>query len=1137
MKLPKDRLPKIIIIGATPAGIAAVNKLGELGMPVTLVDSEPDIDQKLSHEKWRLKSGILLNHAHRPGLLRILRNPGINCILPAKINSIKHNLQGFRVSLTPLQTFIDPDKCTLCGKCVTICPVEIEDHQKAIKFTSRQSLPGRVIIDKRRLPFCRQDCPLGVNVQGYLALTKKKRFKEALELIREKNILPGICGRICTHPCEAQCRRQELDDSIAIKDIKRFLADYEITHLSSDKPNIQPEILPNAPKIAVIGSGPAGLAAAAELSRLGGRVIIFEKAEKAGGLLRYGIGPHRLPRNILDNELDYLTRIGVEILTSQEIDFAKGFEDFKQKFAAVVLATGTWQDRKLGVEGEDLTNIEGCLSCLYKFNNGELEPSAEKVVVIGDGNAAFDLARCLARLGRQVTILSWFDKDNIPGDEEEVRAALEEGIIIKNNCQVIGFSGKNSIFKKLLCKPTRPGQLDQNQTDQKQTNQKHTNQNNIIWPEIIPKSEIFELEYDRAFVAIGQMGALQQKKVTPDLEINTAGYIKTNNKYYTTLRGIYAVGDAVTGPSAVISAMAHGKLAAGQIAYDIGLSKLPPQTESNRPAWKDFNPIAQNLPKLKKAQMPEEQPVFRKNNFSEVALGLTKDQVIYEAQRCLQCGICAECMLCVEECGAIKAVRHDEIEEKRVEYAGSIIIADPAQATSVKGEDIIRAYGPKAGTTDTLTMFTRGFAAAGQAMALLGNTSQSPKGRISYSQPDPGLAPQIRIGVFVCQCNLSLGWLPEMDEYVNHLTSDAAIVHTEILPAACVPAGSSSIVDTVRGKGITRIVLASCVCCPLNYVCSACTDQRSRLKEALFTATGISRSMVETCNIRGEALGLIAKDPLTALQHFKGLLERSLKRVHRLKPFAVPVRTYNFRTAVIGSSEAAITSAMTLAKSGRDVVLLGTASEPLSIDLEQTNIQCVAGSTVTQFGGTLGDFEVIVKNGDQQQQIQVGAVILGEKARRAIKYIRQPELPGKEVSAVMQKKGVTGVPYFYPGMTQISGLFLANPKKISLSLRKKGAAAAVLAAAVMPRGPRLSKGYTVAVDKNKCRGCGRCIQVCPYFAITLQTDSNQGWFAVVDDAFCKGCGNCISVCPSNAADSPYRSQVHLERILEEILQQ
>ena len=1127
MKHPKDRLPKVFVIGVTPAGIAAVNKLGELGIPVTLVDEEPDIDQKLSHDKWRLKSGILLNHAHRPGLLRILRNPAINCILPAKINSVKHNLQGFRVSLTPLQTFIDPDKCTLCGKCVTVCPVETEDHQKAIKFTSRLSLPGRVIIDKRRLPFCRQDCPLGVNVQGYLALTKKKKFKEALELIREKNILPGICGRICTHPCEAQCRRQEIDDAIAIKDIKRFLADYE----TEIQPNIQPKISPNAPAIAIIGSGPAGLAAAAELIRFGGRVIIFEKEEKAGGLLRYGIGPHRLPRNILDNELDYLTRMGVEILTSQKIDLAKGFDDFKQKFAAVILATGTWQDRKLGVKGEDLTNIEGCLSSLYQFNKNNLQSSDEKVAVIGDGNAAFDLARCLVRLGRQVTIISWFGKDEIPADKEEVIAALEEGIIIKNNCQVVGFSGANSIFKKLLCKPTQPGRLDQNQADP----------NNIIWPEIIPQSETFELEFDRAFVAIGLMGALQQKKAASGLEINTAGYIKTENKYYTGLPGIYAVGDAVTGPSAVILAMAHGKSAASQVAYDIGLCKSPPQAESNRPDWKDFNPIGQNLPKLKKAQMPEKQPVFRKNNFNEVALGLTEDQVIYEAQRCLQCGICSECMLCVKECEAIKAVRHEEIEEKRVEYAGVIIIADPAQAPAVKGEDIIRAYGPKSSKTDTAAMFTRGFAAAGQAMALLGNTSQSPKGRISYSQPDPGLADQIRIGVFVCQCNLSLGWLPEMDEYVDHLASDAAVIHAEILPAACTPDGSASIVDTVRGKGITRIVLASCVCCPLNYVCSACTDQRSRLKEALFTATGISRSMVETCNIRGEALSLIEKSPFIALQHFQGLLERSLKRVHRLKPFAVPVRTYNFRTAVIGSSEAAITSAVTLAKSGRDVALLGTASRPLTIDPEHSNIQCFSGSTVKHFSGTLGDFEITVQNtelnNDQQQRIQVGAVILGEKARKTIKYIRQPELPGREVSAVTQKKGVTGIPYFYPGMTQISGLFLANPKEISVSFRKKGAAAAVLAAAVMPRGPRLSKGYTVAVDKNKCRGCGRCIQVCPYFAITLQTDSNQGWFAVVDDAFCKGCGNCISVCPSNAADSPYRSQVHLERILEEILQQ
>jgi ferredoxin len=169
------------------------------------------------------------------------------------------------------------------------------------------------------------------------------------------------------------------------------------------------------------------------------------------------------------------------------------------------------------------------------------------------------------------------------------------------------------------------------------------------------------------------------------------------------------------------------------------------------------------------------------------------------------------------------------------------------------------------------------------------------------------------------------------------------------------------------------------------------------------------------------------------------------------------------------------------------------------------------------------------------QSIHVGAVILGETSRKRIGYVHQKGLPSRRIACAMQSKEATGIPFFYPGMTSISGLFLANPPGIAISNRQKGEAAAVLAAAVMPRGPRKSKGYTVSVDKTLCRGCGRCVDVCPYQAVSLRPNIGNGWHALVDEAFCKGCGNCISVCPSNAADSPYRDQVFYERMLEDIL--
>ena len=1119
MKNNKKRLYSVLIAGATPAGVAAANKLGELGVPITLVDRSINLDEKLGADAYRLDSGVPFGLAHRPGLIRILRNNNIRLVMPAAIDSARHSQQGFRVQVHRDPTYVDPKRCTLCGKCVAACPLTGRNGRQPIKLDNRMALPGRAMIDKRRQPLCQEICPLGVNVQGYMALVSDGRYKEALDVIRKDNVLPAICGRICTHPCEAACRRGDRDGALAIRDIKRFVADQVAAETSGIPKTVTEK---EGDPIAVVGSGPAGLAAAVDLAREGFSVTIYEKEGEAGGLLRYGIGPHRLPREILDAELAQIRSEGVKIVTDHEVLLPEGLEKLKETHKAVILTTGSWADRFLGVEGETLEGVEGCVSFLNRVYRGEVQKMSGEVAVIGDGNAAFDLARVLHRMGAGVTIVSWFGKDEIPADADEVEAAEQEGIAILDRNQVVGFQGVDGKVKALKLMPTEPGPADEK---------------GICWPKIVENGDATEKYVDYAFVAIGQAGAYGHMQDSEGLSINDRGLLDADGRCCTSVEGVYATGDAVGGPSSVIQAMADGRRTAFQVLSDLDperAQKIKPLTR--RPLDRDFEPVAEDLAVQPRATMPEIALDRRHTGFLEVAKGLGEVEARAEAMRCLQCGSCAECLECQTACSAVGAIHHDDEVETLLENAGVLIIADPEMAPGIKGDDVIRAYGPPSAKTDVHAMMLRGYSAAARAMVLLQQNKMFRKGHgITFTPPAAALDTHIRIGVFACKCNDSFGWSSRIDEMMDTLTDSDDIVHAEVVTAACVPEGIGRITDTIRDKGLTRLVLASCVCCPLDFVCSACTDQRSRLKQGLFQGTGISRSMVQTFNLRGEVLRLLETSEDRAVHAFEGMMKRSVGRVRHLIPFPAPARAYNFTTAVIGQTEAAQSAAHTLAQAGFDVLMFGSSETPLAQVPNHPSIFTFEGSRVNAVSGTLGDFRIHADCNGQDRIFTVGGVILGEKSRNIAIYHQHKDLPGVKVQSRMQKADTPNIPYLYPGGTSVSGLFLADPPGIQISKRTKGEAAAVLAAAAMPRNPRQGRGFSAAIDPSLCRGCGRCLKACPYHAVDFKPNDVGGYVASVDEALCKGCGNCVSVCPSNAADSPYRDQAYLERTLEELL--
>ena len=679
--------------------------------------------------------------------------------------------------------------------------------------------------------------------------------------------------------------------------------------------------------------------------------------------------------------------------------------------------------------------------------------------------------------------------------------------------------GRDGRLHALRLQTTRPGQPDAK---------------GICWPELVLESGPYEKPFDHAFLAIGQSGAYRAFPREGGLRVTAKGLLEVDGDGRTGIPGVYAAGDAVTGATSVVQAMAEGRKAAARVAQDLGGAALKPRSPV-RPA-RDFDPIGADLPLQQRMKMTELPLADRSGSFAEVALGPDEAEARTEAARCLQCGGCSQCLECLQACTDNQAILHDDQPKTLMENAGVLIIADPEMAPRINGEDVIRAYGPPTAKADVHAMMLRGFAAAANAMVLLRRDGMRLKGHgVAFVPPDPGLSKEVRIGVFACRCNDSFGWTDPMTEFLHSLRAEPDVVHVETLSSACVTEGIQRIVDSVRDKGLTRLVVASCVCCPLNFVCSACTDQRSRLKRGLFDGTGISRSMVQTFNLRGEVLRLVEKDADTALTLFKGILLRSVGRARKLKTFPAPARTYNFTTAVIGETEAARSAASTLAQAGLEVLMFGSDKNPLGEVPPQPGIFAQVGTTVEAVSGTLGNFRIHARCGDGLRTFSVGVVILGEKSRNIAIYRQHEDLPEVKVQSQMQKAEVTGVPYMFPCNTSISGLFLADPPGIQISKRTKGEAAAVLAAAAMPRGPRQSRGFSVVVKEALCRGCGRCLKVCPYQAVSLKKRPDGGSTAVVDDVLCKGCGNCISVCPSNAADSPFRDQIYLEQTLEELL--
>jgi heterodisulfide reductase subunit A-like polyferredoxin len=562
-----------------------------------------------------------------------------------------------------------------------------------------QAIPGAFAIQKTDKAPCRLACPAGLNVQGYVQMVKEGKYKESLEIIMKDLPLPGVLGRICPHGCEDACRRAQLDDPVAIRDLKRLAAD------QFDPRDIEIECAPNRDeKVAVIGSGPAGLSVAYHLARKGIESVIYEALPEPGGMLRVGIPEHRLPREVLDREIELIQNLGVEIRTNTPLGPDMTLDDlFDKGYKAVYLSIGAHRGITLGVPGEKAKGVRQGVDFLRELNlTGKVEVG-KKVAIIGGGNVAIDVARSAVRMGAEaVTLVYRRTRNEMPAWEEEIRAAEEEGVTITYLSAPQEILTSEGAVVGIRCIRMELGESDSSGRRR---------------PIPIPGSE-YEIEIDQLVPAIGQRVDLSAIEDVVGLDFTRWGTIDVDATTYATSReGVFAGGDAQTGPWVAIGAIAAGREAAESIERYFDGRDL---AEGREPIDRDnpvYRPIPADEQKKARAGMPELSPEKRKGNFSEVELGYDEATGRGEADRCLNCGYCCECFQCVDACGAeaVTLETHKQQPETVDLQVGSVILApgfeafDPSRfdtynyahhpnvMTAMEFERILSASGPTTG--------------------------------------------------------------------------------------------------------------------------------------------------------------------------------------------------------------------------------------------------------------------------------------------------------------------------------------------------------------------------------------------------------------------------------------------------------
>ncbi|NPV67712.1 MAG: FAD-dependent oxidoreductase [Anaerolineae bacterium] len=705
----------VLVVGGGIAGMQAALDLAEQGFRVYLVEAQSAIGGKMAQLDKTFPTNDCAMCTISPRLVDVGRHPNITVMTNTEVLEVRGQAGNFSVYVRQHPRYIDPARCIGCGDCAKVCPVIVPDSFNEGLSTRRaayklypQAVPNAYAIEKRGIAPCRDACPAGQRAQGYIALIREGRWEDALRVIKMDNPFPGICGRICNHRCETACNRGLVDEPINIRALKRFVTDkvYAMPRQPvAPAPRLHPE------RVAIIGAGPCGLTAAQDLVLAGYGVTAFEAMPVAGGMLRLGVPEYRLPTAIIEREVQDIIDLGVDLRLNHQVN---NLDDlFDEGFDAVLIAVGAHEGIRLPIPGADLDGVLINTHFLrdvrlgrYAGGGTDAPPLGQRVLVLGGGNVAIDVARSALRLGREVHLACLEERDRMPAHPWEIAAAEAEGVVLHPGRSFERIVGDE---RGHVCG-----------VECQRVASFHFDDAGRLTVERVPDSNHI-IPCDTVIFSVGQRAGLAFIPDDAGVGLTRQRTIAVNpNTLAATREGVFAAGDSVSGTAFVIEAVASGHTAARSIIRYLQGEHLEPPHRPELPvvrlsAQEIQDRIARGeIVPQPRVPMPELPVAQRISSFEEVERGYDDRSAQREAARCLACGVCSECMSCTFACG-VGAIDHDMIAQDQALQVGAVILAPgyqtynatlsqeyglgrfPNVITALQFERLLSASGPTMG--------------------------------------------------------------------------------------------------------------------------------------------------------------------------------------------------------------------------------------------------------------------------------------------------------------------------------------------------------------------------------------------------------------------------------------------------------